>query len=141
MKKLLFGSIVLFMFSISLTLFQISCSKQTNAQTRTTSATQLNKVVYSQQNAVGIMQIWTANYDGTNQAQVPVVLPANIYIDSRIPQEAVRLSPDGLTIFFVGGNATTPAAQSSIYACNIDGSNCRLVIPAGSNLMRLEGVY
>lgn len=144
MKKLLFSSIVLFIFSISLTLFQISCSKQSNAQNRATSSQQLNKILYCIPNsALSTEEIWMANYDGTNPTRVALSLPANFHIDITYPAEAVRLSPDGLTLFFEGAYNNAGANGSSIYACNIDGSNLRLVIQNTSYpiTIRFEGVY
>jgi len=140
MKKLLFSSIVLILFSISLAVIQISCSK-TNAQTTSRNLLQLNKLVFTRQIPAGSEEIWTADYDGSNQTLVPVALPANFYIDTNAGTESTRLSPDGQTIFFLGNYTTSPGTQSSIYACNIDGSNFRLVIQANAKLMRLEGAY
>jgi hypothetical protein len=142
MKKLLLSSVILFIFSISLTIFQISCSKQTNAQTSPNNPQQLNKILYAQQiNATFTEEIWMANYDGTNQHIIPVAFPPNFHIDTTIPSKAVRLSRDGSTIFFLGFYNNFTQNGSSIYACNIDGTKLRLVIQANLNLMRLEGVY
>lgn len=144
MKKLLMGTIVLCLFAIAVSLIQVSCSKtdaQQNQQNTISSLVQLNKIVFSKEIPTGGAEIWTANYDGTNQIQVPVALPPNFYIASNV-DHATRLSPDGQTIFFLGNyTPATPGIQSSIYACNIDGSNFRLVVQGGPELMRLGGAY
>lgn len=144
MKKLLLGTIVLLLFAVSLLLVQISCSKtgaQVNA-TKTVGNNQLNKIIFTKDNDNGGCEIWLCDYDGSNQQQIPVTLPEHFYIDNNSNANAVRLSPDGQTVFFVGNYTNiTPGTQSSIYACTIDGKNMRLVVQGGSKKMHLGGAY
>lgn len=144
MKKLLISAIILTLFAISLTLVQISCSKSgaEPGKNNAITANQLNKVVFSKDLASGGCELWTVNYDGSNLSRIPVKMPADFYIENNNNANAVRLSPDGQTVFFVGNFTNiTPGTRSSIYACNIDGSNFRLVVQGESQLMRLGGAY
>jgi hypothetical protein len=140
MKKLLMGTVILSSFAIALSLVQISCSK-TNAQSTNSNLTQLSKIVYSRQNIISSdMQIWIANYDGTNPAQIPISLPANVTITGDAAVSSVKLSPDGQTLFFLAYDNTTTV--SSIYSCNINGSNVQLVIPHNNtDVVRIGGAY
>jgi len=138
MKKLLMGAIVLSSFAISLMLVQISCSKST-AQASSISLTQLNKITFTRQDISGNMQLWTANYDGTNAIQIPVALPANVTISGDVAASAVRLSPDGQVVFFLAYDNTSTV--SSIYSCNINGSNVQLVVPHNTDVVRIGGAY
>ena len=140
MKKLLMGTVILSSFAIALCIVQISCSK-TNAQTTNSNLTQLSKIVYSRQNIISSdMQIWIANYDGTNPTQVPISLPANVTISGDAAVSSVKLSPDGQTLFFLAYDNTTTV--SSIYSCSINGSNVQLVIPHNNtDVVRIGGAY
>jgi hypothetical protein len=166
MKKLLLGSAVLTLFAISLLLFQISCQKESTAQTvsnyvlppATTSTlggvivgnglsvtsngtvsvnpttgglTQLNKIVYTRTNrqVTQPQEIWTANYDGSNQTKINIVIPGQPTAYVSDP----HLSPDGLTVFFQGNYQIGSVTSFNLYACNIDGSNVRKIIDGGAN--------
>ncbi len=58
-----------------------------------------------------------ANLDGTNQTIVNIKMPQNVGGQLNPP----KLSTDGKTVFFA-------ASQTGIYACNIDGSNLKLIM-------------
>lgn len=134
------GTAILSAFALALTLVQISCSK-TNAQTNNDAVSQINKIIYTRQNiSSSAMQIWVANYDGSGASQIPVALPANLTISGDIASSAVRLSPDGQTIFFLAYDNTTTVC--SIYSCNINGTNVQLVIPHNNtDVVRIGGAY
>lgn len=129
MKKILLSAIVLIAFSFSIILFQISCKKSADAATPTTSAgaTQQNKIIYQVLDSQG-SEIWTANYDGTNQQKLNISLPANFVI---VQDSGVKLSPDGKTIFFTAFNPNGNTT-GGIYSCNIDGSNAKEIISGGT---------
>ena len=144
------SSIALLCFSISISLIQLSCSKSEvqaspnnpNTPNSIDSLAQLNKIVYSKEIATGGCELWTANYDGTSQTQIPITLPANFLIESNDNANAVRLSPDGQRVFFVGFYTTDPpGTRSSIYSCDITGTNLTLVIQGSNQLIRLGGAY
>ena len=172
MKKVLMGSIVVLIFSLAVILFQVSCQKSANAQQNYTlpvaTPTVLGGVkpdgvtimvdatgkISTASNTAGIQQqnillfvkriagtsftyeIWTANYDGTNQKKINITLSAGLSIDEE--GRSPRLSPDGKTVFFDVRNSI----NSSIYSCNIDGTNVKQVIDGGttSNLS-IGGAY
>jgi hypothetical protein len=138
MKKLLMGTIILFLFSISIVIVQTSCSKSEaqTGQPNQNSLNQLNKILYVNFNG----EVWTSNYDGTNATQVIIALPINVNLELSTPRFSVKLSPDGQKIFFSGSNSATN--ESGIYSCDISGNN---VIPihvsTGGTQPILTGVY
>ena len=85
MKKIILSTIVLASFSVSIILFQISCKKSADAATLTSSTgiQQQNKIIFVKNiplvapGTSGLYQgqIWSANYDGTNQQQINITLP------------------------------------------------------------------
>lgn len=88
------------------------------------SSTQLNKIIYEKyptSSPAYSAEIWTANYDGTGQTKINIVLPSGLGIAGD-----AKLSPNGQTVFFEVGNSTT--FKFYIYSCNLDGSNVRQVI-------------
>jgi len=143
MKKLYQGTIALLCFSLSITIFQLSCKKSANAGpvVNSTSTTQQNKIVYTKDfyggpNGNGgydSAEIWTANYDGTDPQKLNIQLPTGYVV---VLNNAIRMSPDSKTIFF-DAEPTNSSGTWSIYACNIDGSNAHLVV-AGSTSNAVE---
>ena len=129
MKKILLSTIALTAFSFSIILFQISCKKSADAATpaTSTSITQQNKIIY-QVFTNQASEIWTANYDGTNQQKLNISLPTNVVVAQ---DSGIKLSPDEKTIFFtafiLGGNS-----PGGIYSCNIDGTNAKQIISGGT---------
>jgi hypothetical protein len=73
MKKLLLSSIVLFLFSASIMMFQVSCQKDANA--RINELHNKTKLIYTKSSS-GKAEIWIANIDGTNPTKVPISLPS-----------------------------------------------------------------
>jgi hypothetical protein len=104
-------------------------------------ATQQNKIIFIKSLYSGVgnnnkydsAQIWSANYDGSNQQQINVALPSGYVI---VLDQSVKLSPDGKTIFFTafspGNNYPTTSTPWSIYSCNIDGSNVHQIVQGTS---------
>lgn len=140
MKKLLMGTLVLTLFAISFSLVQISCSK-TNAQTSSVNLVQLNKVAYARSISGSDVQIWTVNYDGSNDTQIPVVLPATVHISNDQTSFGIKLSPDGQKLFFIGYDTSTTPYSTSIYSCNIDGSNVQAITSSSTVILKLGGAY
>ncbi len=97
-----------------------------NTTSSTTGLQQLNKIVYRKQDG-SVDEIWTANYDGTNQTKINIILPTGIVFG-----ESMRpfLSPDGKMVFFTAG---ANIADASIYSANIDGTNVTKVLDAGGS--------
>lgn len=147
MKKLLMGTAFLTVIGLAITASQLSCTKS-SAQTGTSSGlTQLNIILFqktdvnSTNNATRV-ELWTANYDGTNQKQIPITLSAG----QSIKEGEARLSPDGKKVFMTVRQTTTvgtvTTADSYIYSCNIDGSDFKKVVGFASSIYAgINGVY
>ena len=135
MKNLLKSTLYLFVFALAGILFQISCSNSDNTnQTQNTS--QLNKIIYSKQVGADI-QIWTCNYDGSSQTQIPIALPTDVIVNNNNSQATPRLSPDGQSVFFVGLNSTT--SLYAVYSCDITGNNLQIITPPVSTANLIIG--
>lgn len=120
MKKLLLSSIILLTFAISLLIFDVSCKKEAKAQNNTT---QQSKILYIKSGQTeGHNAIYSANYDGSGQEQIPIILPNDLAID-----QLNSVSLDKKTIFFTVYNTQT-SASSAIYSCNMDGGNVKKLI-------------
>lgn len=135
MKNFFKTTLYLFAFALAGILFQISCSNSENSTPQNTN-NQLNKIIYSKQVGSEI-QIWTCNYDGTNQTQIPIALPANLIVNNNNSQATPRLSPDGQTVFFVALNTST--SLWSVYSCNISGNNLQEIVPPVSTANLIIG--
>ena len=117
MKKLLLSSIVLFIFSLSILIFQISCKKSAKAdQPQETTSAIAGKILYMVDNGSNNASFWTANYDGTDKQKLNITLPSGYNYVYHF-----RISPDGKKII-IGFD------PSDIYSCNIDGSDMKKVI-------------
>ena len=134
MKNLLRTTLYLSVFAFAGILFQISCSNSDDPN-QITNTTQIDKIIYSK-NIGGIIELWTCNYDGTNQTQIPITLPTNVSINNNIQGATVKLSPDGQKVFFVTVNDNTNSY--SIFSCDITGSNVQEIVTNASNLFSLE---
>lgn len=134
MKKVLLSTIVLTAFSCSLILFQLSCKKVAVAADQTSTSTpQVGKLIYSKlvtpASSNAYYELWTANYDGTNQQKISITLPAGVSMSG-----AAKLSPDHKTLFF--GAYTFKSGvitKSALYACNIDGTNPHEIVSGTQN--------
>ena len=143
MKKLLMSSVVLIAFSLTIIVFQMSCKKDVNAQTAQGGITQQNILLIHKHNNSTIDELWTSNYDGSNQKKIPITLQAGQSFSSN----QAALSPDGKLVFMtiearrlIGGVSTNFA---TVYSCNIDGSNFKQIIDATGNNQYVEtnGAY
>lgn len=115
MKKIFKSTLVLIFFSLSIVLFNASCEKEANAQTNT--LPQNVGLIIFKKNGDQPNEVWTSKYDGSTQTKITISsFPANGNVDPK----TIRLSPDGMKIFFV---MYIPSTQvQSIFVCNIDGS-------------------
>src|SRR6478672_12397926 len=136
MKNLLRSSLYLAVFAIAGILFQISCSSDSLSP----NSTPIGKIIFTKK--VGTqLEIWTANYDGSGQTQVPVILPANVYFNYAFGEQTsfdgdsshVHLSPDGQTVFFETINDPTGTRSFSIYSCDVSGNNLTEIVNGGTN--------
>lgn len=118
---------MLLFFSASMIIFQMSCSKEADANNNNT--TQSNKIAYVKSNSTtGAVEFWTANLDGTSQTLVPVTIPSNRKNDNG----EVTITPDGSKLVFQLRDISS-GNIGYIYTCNIDGSNLTQIIGNGSN--------
>ena len=83
-----------------------------------------NKLIYTVFNSSG-QTIWTCDYDGSNQTQIPIILPANVGFNTVNGNGDAKLSPDGQKIFFIVVNSTN--GGNEIYSCDITGANVQQV--------------
>lgn len=138
MKNLLKSTLYLFVFALAGILFQLSCSSDSIA----TNSTPVGKLIYYKNLFAGAgNQIYTANYDGTNETLINVSLPTGVVIDINTPEDLqLRMSPDGQKIFFVAVDTATD--YKTLYSCDINGSNLSPVIALnGTGNFRLGGAY
>ena len=94
--------------------------------------TQQNKILYikySTSSTANNDEIWSANYDGSNQQKVNIVKPAGFNIE---PQDVPAISPDRQTIFFSMYNITTNV--HGLYSANINGSNVQLIVAGTASI-------
>lgn len=125
MKKFLLGSIAFFLFSISISILQTSCDKEVDASPEViTEVTQLNKVFYLKHPEDKFPgEIWSANYDGSGQTKINILMPSGYEIGS---DGGPHLSPDGKRLFFTASRIST--YESYIFSCNLDGSDVKFVL-------------
>lgn len=121
MKKLLYSSIVLLLFSFSIFLFQVSCQKEADAKNENNTSVQ-NKFIYAVSNPN--FQYWIANIDGTNNQPITISLPTGQMLTN-----SCRLTPDAQKIIFcaysqISGNMNS---EYYIYSASINGSNVTLL--------------
>ena len=140
MKSFLNKSLYLLAFVIAGIVFQISCSNS-DETAAVQNISQIQKIIYLSQQGIGPIELWTSNYDGTNQTIIPITLPANVGFSTMNSNRAsIKLSPDGQTVFFIGFNNATNSY--AIYSCDISGGNLQEVVaPSTSNVLELGGAY
>lgn len=132
MKKIFKASFVLLFFSMSIFIFNMSCKKESTAQTNTTNVTPQNLgILIFSKNGDKTNEFWTSKYDGTSQLKVTI---SSFPADGDIDGSSWRISPDGKKVFFL---LYTPSSQvQSLYSCNIDGSGLTKLI---ENVDELNG--
>lgn len=133
MKKLLLSSIVLFLFSLSIVVFQISCKKEIKAQSVTADGLkQLGKVLYRSNS----QEYWLINYDGTGKQKLNIAVPSG---ETAI--NYAKLSPDGKRVFIITYKKTGQTEVFHLYSSNLDGSDLKKVIQDDSLDAEEVGVY
>lgn len=73
----------------------------------------------------GHSEIWTANYDGSNQQKFNIVLPSEMHI------EELSISPDKQSIFitcFYYLTGSNSESKYCMYSCKTDGSNLKKIM-------------
>lgn len=130
MKKILLSSIILFLFSVSIVLFQISCKKEAVADVAVGGAD--GKILFSKYTKTlpEIQELWSINQDGTNLKKININLPIGFKYDV----EDLKLSQDSKKIFFKIYN-------EGIYSCSIDGGNLTKILEDKNAGIWLNGIY
>ncbi|MBP9103087.1 MAG: hypothetical protein KBF82_04420 [Chitinophagaceae bacterium] len=171
MKKLLLGSIALTLFAISVTLFQISCQKEVEAQTTTytlppATTTTLGGVIVGNGLSVTPSGVLSLTASGSTQLNLLVyykIIGAAIEIwtakydgttqtkiNLTLPANtefsddvAPQLSPDGTKIFFTLQSTVVGQDGTDLYSANINGTGVTKIIDKGGNgnYITLGGVY
>jgi len=130
MKNFLRTSLYVMAFALAGVFFQISCSN-----TDESASPSGEKFVYVKKDfaTTGAQSIWIANIDGTDNIEIPIVLPANhsfYSIYSSGEHSSVKLSQDQQSILFTVQNTSQ---QTFIYSCNVDGTNLQQVAAFAAN--------
>jgi hypothetical protein len=102
--------------------------------------TQLNKIIFGKLvTGGGAIEIWTMNYDGSNQTKINIVMPTGEVVNDLNP----KLSPDGTKVVFLGTTTASTNNDDDIYTCNIDGSNVTKIydMPVGTGHTGIGGAY
>lgn len=138
MKKILLSSIILFLFSVSIVLFQISCKKEAVADVAVggTSPSNLGVILYTKRSVSSTTELWTANYNGTNQKKI------NINLGTGKSIETGFLSPDGKLVFVVlQEKLSNNDIVINTYSCQPDGSNLKRILGDENNSVFVCNVY
>ena len=145
-KNFLKSSMYLVAFAAAGILFQVSCSNSddgmANINPNNPNLNNVGKIIYFHlEQDVNNRGIWTCNYDGTGATQIPIILPANSMFSMDNGDPRPRLSPDGQKVFFLVTGTINSNAGTSIYSCNIDGSNLQPIVIANNSSELIGGVY
>lgn len=123
MKSIFKTMVYVAAFALAGVMFQISCSNTDSESPMLTTG----KLVYLKQSTGTPIELWSCNYDGTEQAQINVTLPANVEFSAvNSNRSSVKISPDGQKVFFIGFNTATNV--STIYSCDLTGTNLNEVV-------------
>ena len=154
MKTMFKSSILLLLFSFSLLVFNLSCEKESIAQTTTpytlpiATSTKLGGViigtglnvttegVLSTQINPGILvfaksgdksnEFWTSKYDGSGQVKITI---SSLPSTGEVIKDNIKITPDGKKFFFVANpNPTNQNSLDALYSCNADGSGLTKLI-------------
>jgi hypothetical protein len=140
MKKILLGSFVLLFFSISIILFQLSCTKSAEAH-EGGGDNNTNAILYLRQNPELYSELWSVNLNGTNDHKINVMLPAGWILQ---PYSSARILSKNQKIIFTAGAANASNANiMAFYSCNLDGSNTIKLYeaPITDNIITIQDLF
>jgi Tol biopolymer transport system component len=135
MRNFLKTALNLFVFIAAGVVFQISCSNSDEPNV-SLSPNQTGKLVYLRADSA-VHEIWTCDYDGSNQTMIPVTLPPDTEFNLTNGTANPHISPDGQKIFATLRSTTT--GGNSIYSWNIDGTNMQAVVNPGTMTFLMIG--
>jgi hypothetical protein len=136
MKKLFLSSIALFVFSISIVIFQMSCRKSAVAQSVTNSVSPISIILIERQDSSGTggrQAYYTMNYDGSNLKQINV---SNFPLTDQMIPGTGKLSPDGKILFFMGNTAS----GTFVYSINTNSTNINQLYQIPQNGLLNAGI-
>jgi hypothetical protein len=113
MKKLLYSSLILTLFSLSLILFQLSCREEAEAQAQIFQPIK-KRILYTFQKADGTVEYWTARDDGFDYARLPIEVPASY----KLGKDGV-FSADGTRLIV---SVVDESDFTHIYSLSVDGT-------------------
>lgn len=124
MKKLLLSSVTLLLFSFSILLFDISCKKESIAQSNPTDTIPKSLGVLVFMSPEFPNEIWKCNYDGSNQTKINIDFITDVY---QLDRDNISVSPDGKKIFL----GVEIDNQYWVCSINIDGTGFTKVFSKG----------
>ena len=116
MKKLLLGSFSLFLFSLAVLTFQISCKEEVTATDLQENKSAEN-VFILKKNQIGDKEFWMMNSDGSNLQKLDINLPDNV------DPMFLRLTPDKQYLLIITSNA-----GANIYRYEINSSELTKIV-------------
>ena len=146
MKKIFYGSVVLCLFAISITLVEISCQKTMSQSSNPGTAngngnfilyaktswakipvvTQTDSGTYTSYISYYQSEYYRSDLSGGNEIKIPIVVSDNLYVGT-----GAKLTIDGNTIVFNVYTKPTASDQTPgecyVYACSLDGTNLKKV--------------
>ena len=130
MKNLFRSTLYVTVFALAGVLFQMSCS---NSEQSALNTNAVNKVIYVKSTS-GDLRLFTCNYDGTNQTEIVLNLPAGVTLWNGTNKGAdPRISPDGQKVFFLAQASATSFA-TLLYSANIAGTNAMQIVLADGQI-------
>ena len=109
------ASAVLFLFSASIMMFQLSCSKTANAGTTLTTGV-ASKIIYQSDGSAGF---YIKNADGTGSTtNIKPSLPSGYFLSTS--GEGPAIQSDGTYVYFFGANSSN---QDALFRCDMNGLN------------------
>lgn len=123
MKKIFNGAVVLLFFGMALTIVELACQKTV----ANVPVIGFDKLVYYKRGPLG-SELWTCNFDGSEDKKIPIQLPANYQIIAG-DSAPVQRSTDGQRFAFVAVDFTLTTGEYPRYeyTCKIDGTDLRLI--------------
>lgn len=120
MKKLLMSSAVLFLFSASIFMFQLSCSKTANAGNNV-SATAGNNIIWIQNESGQNITFRTMNVNNGSFKDINLSLPSQF--DNTGEQ---FLACNGSLIIFTAFKSGSSSISQKICTCDMNGNNLKI---------------
>ncbi|HMK25342.1 MAG TPA: hypothetical protein VK483_04870 [Chitinophagaceae bacterium] len=117
MRKLFLSSIALLVFSVSIIVFQMSCSKEAGAHEGDDDKKANNRtILYIKTPETGFNELWTMDINGNNLHQINIALSQDYYISS------ARVADHNNKIVFTADKLTETENFRVFFKCNLDGS-------------------